>query len=132
VGFCYGFCGEEKNQRIPTPIVYLTIASFNLQEHLHIIEKWLKKWKIMVNESKSSHTTLTLRKGHWPAVNTNQTIKPQTEVVKYLALHFDCRSNWKEHIAIKTKQIDLKTKEINWLIGKKSHLQKTNYPSTKR
>jgi hypothetical protein len=29
--------------------------------------------------------------------------------------------NWKEHIARKRKQIDLQTKEINWLIGKKSH-----------
>ena len=27
--------------------------------------------------------------------------------------------NWKEHIAKKRKQIDLKTKEINWLTGKK-------------
>jgi hypothetical protein len=33
----------------------LTIASLNLQDHLHIIEKWLKKWKIKVDESKSSH-----------------------------------------------------------------------------
>ena len=33
----------------------LMIASLNLQEHLHTIEKWLKKWKIKVNESKSSH-----------------------------------------------------------------------------
>jgi len=61
-----------------------TIASLNLQEHLHIIEKWLKKWNIKVNESKSSHITLTLRKGHCLAVNINQTIIPQTEVVKYL------------------------------------------------
>jgi hypothetical protein len=28
---------------------------------------------------------------------------------------------WKENTAGKRKQIDLKTKEINWLIGKKSH-----------
>jgi len=89
-----------------------TIPSLNLQEYLHIIEKWLKKWKIKVNESKSSHT-FTLRKGHCPAVNINQTIVPQTEVVKYLGLHFDCRLNWKEYIARKRKQIDLKTREIN-------------------
>jgi hypothetical protein len=38
-----------------------TIASLNFQEHLHIIEKWLKKWKIKVNESKSSHIRFTLR-----------------------------------------------------------------------
>ena len=32
-----------------------TTASLNFQEHLHIIEKWLKKWKIKVNESKLTH-----------------------------------------------------------------------------
>jgi len=36
------------------------IPSLN-QEHLHIIEKLLKKWKIKVNESKSSHIKFTLR-----------------------------------------------------------------------
>jgi hypothetical protein len=99
-----------------------TIASLNLQEHLHIIKKWLKKWKIKVNESKSSHIKFTLRKRHWPAVNINQTITPQTEVVKYRGLHFYCMLNWKEHIARKRKQVDLKTKQINWFVGKKSHL----------
>jgi len=61
-----------------------TIASLNLPEHLHIIKKWLKKWKIKVKESKPSHITSTLWKGHCPAVNINQTIIPQTEIVKYL------------------------------------------------
>jgi hypothetical protein len=101
-----------------------TIVPLKLQEHLHIIKKWLKKWKIKVNESKSWHITFTLQKG--PAVNINQTIIPQTEAVKYLGLHFSCKLNWKEHITRKRKQIDLKTKEINWLIGKKSHLSVEN------
>ena len=104
-----------------------TIALLNLQEHSHIIEKWLKKWNVKVNESKSSYITFTLRKGHCLAVNINQTIIPQTEVVKYLGLHFNCRLNWKEHIAKKKrKQIGLNTKEINWLVGKKSHLSIEN------
>jgi len=89
------------------------IASLNLQEHLHIIEKWLKKWKIKVNESKSWHLRFTLRKGHCPAVNINQAVTSQTEAVKYLGIHFGCRLHWKYHIARKRKQIDLKTKEIN-------------------
>ena len=110
-----------------------TIASLNFQEHLNIIENWLKKWKINANEFKSSHIQFTFRKGHCPIVNINQTIIPQIEVVKYLGLHFDCRLKWKEHITKKRKQIDLKTKEINWLIGKNPiQLQKTNYSSTKR
>jgi hypothetical protein len=36
-----------------------TIASLNLQEQLHIIKKWLKKWKIKVNKSKSLYITFT-------------------------------------------------------------------------
>jgi hypothetical protein len=78
-----------------------TIASLNLQEHLHVSEKWLKKWNIKVNESKSSHITFTLRKGHCPAINISHTIVPQTEAVKYLGRHLDCGLNWKEHIAKK-------------------------------
>ena len=73
--------------------------------------------------------------GHCPAVSINQTIISQTEAVKYLRLRFDCRLNWKEHNARKRKQMDLKTKEINWLTGKKipsiyrkqiTHLQSGN------
>jgi hypothetical protein len=60
-----------------------TIASLNLQEYLNSIEKWLQKWKIKVNEPKSSHITFTLRKDHCPAVSINQTITPQVESVKY-------------------------------------------------
>ena len=99
-----------------------TTASHNLQEHLLTIEKWLQKWKIKVNETKSSHITFTLRKDHCPAVSINQTFIQQVESVKYLGLHFDRRLNWKQHIAKKRKQTDLKTKEINWLIGKKFNL----------
>jgi hypothetical protein len=68
----------------------------------------------------------TLWKAHCPAVNINQTIIPQTEVVQYLGLHFDCRLNWKKRITRKRKQMDLKTKEISWLLGKKTHLSTKN------
>jgi len=50
--------------------------------------------------------TFTLQKGYCPAVNINPTIIPQTEVVKYLGLHFNCRLNWKEHSAKKRKEIN--------------------------
>jgi hypothetical protein len=75
---------------------------------------------------KSSHITFTLRKCHCSAVNINQTVIPQAESVKYLSVQFDCRLTWKDHIAKKRKQINLKIKEINWLIGRKSHLSIEN------
>ena len=81
-----------------------TTASRNLQEHLNTAENWLKKWKIKVNETKSSHITFTLRKEHCPAISINQTVLPQVESVKYLGLHFDCKLNWKEHIIKKRRK----------------------------
>ena len=98
------------------------IASSNLQEHLNLMEKWLHRWKIKVNESKSAHVTFTLRKGNCPSVHLNHVNIQQQDVVKYLGLHLDSTLNWKHHIAKKRKQIEIKFKEINWLIGRKSHL----------
>ena len=88
-----------------------TTASRNLQEHLNNVENWLRKWKIKVNETKSSHITFTIRKDNCPAISINQTVLPQVESVKYLGLHFDSKLNWKEHIAKKRKQTDLKAKK---------------------
>jgi len=44
-------------------------------------------------------------------VYTNQIVVPQAETVKYPGLHFDKRLTWKNHVAMKRKQLDLKTRE---------------------
>ena len=56
----------------------------------------------------------------------NQTVVPQAETVKYLRLHFDKRLTWKNHVAMKRKQLELKTREIYWLIVKHSPLSLEN------
>ena len=90
---------------------------------LNTVENWpKKKWKVKVNETKSLHVTFNLRKNNCPALSINQTVLTQVESVKYLGLQFDCKLNWKEHIAKKRKRTDLKAKEINWLIGRNSNL----------
>ena len=89
------------------------------QEHLHIIETWLQKWKMKVNENKSSHITFA-------PVYINQTVIPSVEAVKYLGLHFDRRVTLKEHIDMKRKHLDHKTREIKWLIGNNSPLSLEN------
>jgi hypothetical protein len=107
------------------------IALLHIPEHLNIIEKWSNKWKIKLNESKSSHITFTLRQGHCPAVNINKTLLPQTEVVKYPGLLLECRLNWKEHIA-KKKTNRLKNKRFQLVYRKKIPSIDRNYSSTKR
>ncbi|CAH1973706.1 unnamed protein product [Acanthoscelides obtectus] len=38
----------------------------------------------------------------------------------------DDKLNWKQHLSKKRKQMDLKSKELNWLIGRKSKLSIEN------
>ena len=58
--------------------------------------------------------------------NIYQRVVPQEERLKYFGLHFDKHLTWKNHVTIKHKQLDLKTREIYWLIGKHSHLSLEN------
>jgi hypothetical protein len=59
------------------------------QDHLRFIENWTRKWRLKINETKSSHIMFTLRRGHCPPVYINRTVIPLAETVKYVGLHFD-------------------------------------------
>ena len=52
--------------------------------------------------------------------SANKSNIPQTETVKYLGIHFDRRLTWKYHVQTKRKQLEHKTREIKWLIGRLS------------
>ena len=51
-------------------------ASTRLQHHLNLLEAWATKWKIKVNETKSTQVTFTLRKGRSPPILFNNIIIP--------------------------------------------------------
>ena len=104
-----------------------TLASASLQDHLRSIENWTRKWRLKINETKSSHITFTLRRGHCPPVYINQTVAPQAETVKYLGLHFDKRLTWKNHVAMKRKQRNL----AHWKTFP-HYLWKTSFSSIKQ
>jgi len=50
-------------------------ASSNLQLHLNMTN-WYDKWRIKINQNKSSHTTFTLKKRVCPNVTVNNTPIP--------------------------------------------------------
>lgn len=101
-------------------------ASTRLQHHLNLLEAWATKWKIKVNETKSTQVTFTLRKGRSPPILFNNIIIPNSPSVRYLGLHMDAKLTWREHIIKKRKQIDLKFKQLYWLLGRKSPLSLEN------
>lgn len=101
-------------------------ASRDLQEHLAKIEKWMMKWRIKANESKSVHVTFTLHKRTCPMVKLNNISIPQHNDVKYLGLHLDRRLTWKKHIESKRKQIKIKYSKLYWMMRRNSALSIDN------
>lgn len=102
------------------------IATQHLQEHLNKIQEWQKKWRMTTNEDKSTHVTFTMKKHTCPPVYFNNIQLPQSDNAKYLGLHLDRRLTWKLHLQTKRKQLDLKYKQLYWLLGQKSSLTINN------
>lgn len=103
-----------------------TVASERLQDSLTKIQPWLKKWRIRINESKSTHITFTTRRDTCPPVTLNNQVLPQKENIKYLGIHLDQRLTWRKHIWMKRKQLGLKLQKMYWLLGHKSKLTLEN------
>jgi hypothetical protein len=61
-----------------------------------------------------------------PPVMLNDEPIPMKNEVKYLGLHLDRRLTWRAHIKAKKQQLNIKTKQMNWLIGRKSQLSLEN------
>lgn len=68
------------------------VASQHLQNHIAELEKWLHKWKIKVNASKSIHITFTLRRTNCPPISINGVTIPEQSHVRYLGIHLDRRT----------------------------------------
>jgi hypothetical protein len=85
-----------------------------------------QKMEIIINESKSNQTTFALKRGQCPPVFINNAIIPESASVRYLRIQLDKKLNWKERIVTKWKHIDMITKKLDWLLGRKSHLNLEN------
>jgi hypothetical protein len=76
-----------------------------LQATINNIDEWAKKWRIKINQSKSTHITFTLRKQTCPTLQLCSVDQPQKNEVKYLGMHLDRRLTRAKHIKTKRKAI---------------------------
>jgi len=88
----------------------------------HSAEYWLEEWRIKVNPTKSPQVTFTTRRDTCPPVNLHSTPIPVKKEVKYLGLHLNEKLMWKTHINAKRRQLELKLKNMSWLINARSQL----------
>ncbi|VVC38716.1 Reverse transcriptase domain [Cinara cedri] len=78
-------------------------ASLQLQLHIDTLSQWFTKWKIKINESKSSFIIFALRPHNCPPISINNIIIPHSNEVKYLGLIFDRRRTWSSHLKTNAK-----------------------------
>jgi hypothetical protein len=98
------------------------IASVKLHHTINKVNEWAKKWRIKVNQNKSTHISFTVRNQTCPTVQMGDVALPQKNVVKYLGVHLDRRLTWAKHIKAKRNQLNLKVKKMYWLLGTRSTL----------
>jgi hypothetical protein len=72
------------------------------------IDDWAKKWRIKVNQSKSTHITFTPRNQTCPTVQMGNVNPPQKNEVKCLGMHLDRRLRWAKHIKTRRNQLNRK------------------------
>lgn len=84
------------------------------------------KMEEKINKTKSTQINFTLRKEQWPRVSLNGIQIPWSTSTKYLGIHLDHKMNSIKHLTKKLKQVDLKVKEMQWLIGRRSKLSLEN------
>lgn len=108
----------------------LNTLTDRLQRHLHLIEQWTTKWRIMLNPSKSLAKIFTLRHSYHPRplMLNNSPIpwSPLNSPVKYLGLYLDSKLTWKHHIETKLKQAHQKLHQLKPIINRKSSLSPEN------
>lgn len=101
-------------------------ASESLQRGLDQISIWLNKWRIKASANKSVHVTFTLRRGDCPPVTLDNHALAHNESVRYLGMHLDRRLTWKMHIKCKRDELNLRYKNLYWLMGRNSKLSVDN------
>ncbi|KAL4111982.1 hypothetical protein QTP88_015835 [Uroleucon formosanum] len=72
------------------------------------MEDWYTKWRFKINQSKSIHTTFTLRLSPCPEVSIYGTQIPTSSIVKYLGLTLDRRLTWAPHLRSKRQNLNLR------------------------
>ena len=102
------------------------MASLHLQEALDKITSWMNTWRIRPSATKSTQVTFTLRQGNCPPVKLAGSTLPHVDSVKYLGMHLDRRLTWKTHIKAKRDELNIRFRDLLWLLGRQSKLSLEN------
>lgn len=101
-------------------------AAIKLQIAVDEIAKWTKKWKIKVNNAKSTHVNFTNRNITPIPIYFDQSTIPIANSAKYLGMTLDVKLRWNEHVKKKKSCLEIKYNSLKWLLGRHSSLSVQN------
>lgn len=97
-----------------------------LQTALNKVNEWTREWRIALNETKSVHVNFTYKKTNDLPIFLNLARIPFANEAKYLGMTLDAKLKWNSHVKMKRKELELKYREMYWLLGKHSQLSTEN------
>lgn len=97
-------------------------ATNKLQRATNEVCNWTKRWRIKLNETKSTHINFTNKKINWKPIEINSQQVPYANTAKYLGMTLDTKLKWKEHVKKKKEELSIKFRKMNWLLGRNSEL----------
>lgn len=103
-----------------------TNATMRLQNAVNKIRIWTQKWRIRLNEAKSTHINFTYKKIEYCPVLINNQIIPYANTAKYLGMTLDAKLKWNEHVKKKKEELNIRYRKLYWLLGRTSELSTEN------
>jgi hypothetical protein len=94
-------------------------ATKNLQRAVDKINNWTRKWLIKLNEAKWVHVDCTNRRCQYIQITINDKVTPHSNTAIYHGMTLDTKLHWKAHVKKKCEELELKYKEMYWLMGRR-------------
>lgn len=97
-----------------------------LQRSMNIIQEWTKRWRIKLNETKSTHVDFTNKRIVHKPLYINNKIVPYADTAKYLGMTLDAKLRWKAHVKKKREELGIRYRKMYWLLGRNSKMTTYN------
>jgi hypothetical protein len=93
---------------------------------LLFIPPWARKWRIKLNEIKSTYINFTNQKLDQRSILLNDVRIPPANTAKCLGMTLDAKLRCKAHIKKKREELQIKFRKMYWPLGRRSELSMYN------
>jgi len=83
-----------------------------LQAVITKVQRWTRKWKIKLNETKSVHIDFTNKCIEHNPIYISHQVVPYENTAKYLGMTLDAKLRWKPHVKKKQEELTLKYRKM--------------------